>query len=386
MNKTIGLIDCDSFFASCEQADNPDIKNKPVCVLSMLDDKGIVIARSKQAKSIGIKMCEPYFKIKHQHKNIIYLASRMDRYKQISTQIMAIIKSFSPDVEVTSIDEAYIDFTSLNKVYKKNYIEIAQAIRSTILAKTSIPVSIGISSSKTLAKLASNLAKENGGIFFIPSNQVLEKIGNLTIDKICGIGKKHNKRLQVQGVFDIKDFIQKDDTWIRKTLGISGLELKHELLGYEVSKINNQPQAPKSIQSTSTFYNPTNDIEILQQSLSYHTHQASKKLRTWDGFCKSISIMLKAKDFTSHIAKQKLFVATNSEQEIASIASNLLKRLYKPNTIYRSSGVTIEEVDYPNASQLNLFEGKKYKDDKLSRTIDELEAKFGKNIIKNGWI
>ena len=159
MQRAICLADCDSFFASCEQADNPALRHKAVCVMTGNGIGGIIVSRSKEAKAAGVKMGEPYFKVKDLYDNVTYLPVRHERYHQISQQIMTIFKSFSPDVETVSVDEAYIDLTSLDKLYKSSYTDIIRNIRQTVWQKVHIPVSIGLSTSKTLAKLASDLAK-----------------------------------------------------------------------------------------------------------------------------------------------------------------------------------------------------------------------------------
>ena len=193
--KIIALIDCDSFFVSCERVDNPSLQDKPVCVMTSDGNKGIIISRSKEAKALGIKMGEPFFQIRNAHSNVVFLPVRHNRYDEISKQVMDVIKTFSPDVEEVSIDEAYIDLTGLNKVYKTTYTNLIKTIRQTILEKTKIPVSIGLSSSKTLAKFASDKAKKNNGIFVIRPDKILNIIGNENIEDICGIGQQSTKSL-----------------------------------------------------------------------------------------------------------------------------------------------------------------------------------------------
>ena len=183
----IALVDCDSFFVSVEQALNPELKNKPVCVLSNND--GCVVARSKEAKQLGITMGMPYFMAKREFKNCYYLSGDHEKYEEFSKKIMTILRDISPDVEVYSIDEAFVNLTGLKKLYKRNYVKIALMIKERIKNEVDIPVSIGLSTSKTLAKLASDKAKKTDGLYIIGSRKIEKELKNTKIEEIWGIGK-----------------------------------------------------------------------------------------------------------------------------------------------------------------------------------------------------
>lgn len=382
--RIIALIDCDAFFVSCERVDNPDLQGKPVCVMTGNGNKGIIVSRSREAKKIGIKMGEPYFQVSKNHPEAICIPVRHNRYAEISEKVMNIIKTFSPDVEEVSIDEAYIDLTGLNKVYKSSYTEIISNIRKTILKKLQVPVSIGLSSSKTLAKLASDKAKNCGGIFVIRPNKIIETIGNVNIEDVCGVGQQSSKTLKFNGVFTVSDFLSKDNAWIKKVMGINGLNLKFELSGIASSAVVSIPQAPQSIQDTKSFEDFTNNFDFLYSQLKYHIHCASKKLRKWNGFCGEIGIMLRTKDFNMIEKYYRLPNYTNSEQTLRNVANSLLYAIYNPNSLYRSIGVEIKRISYGNDVQQSLFDTLQKDDDKLSRILDNLEEKFGKDIVKLG--
>ncbi len=207
----IALIDCDCFFVSCERKDNHDFKGKHVCVMTGASSKGIIVSRSKEAKALGIKMVQPYFQVKPDFPTAICIPARHHRYTEISKEVMDTIRTFSPDVEVTSIDEAFIDLTSLNKVYHSTYTNIIKNIRQTVWNKVGIPVSIGLETSKTLAKLASNKAKSNNGIFVIPPDKILDVVGKMPIDEISGIGLKNSEHMKFSGIFTIKDSAAKEN-------------------------------------------------------------------------------------------------------------------------------------------------------------------------------
>lgn len=378
----IALIDCDSFFVSCERVDNPALCGKPVCVMTGGGSKGIIVSRSKEAKLLGIKMGAPYFQVQKTYPQAICLPARHRRYAEISRQVMNIIKTFSPDVEEVSIDEAYIDLTGLNNVYKTSYNELINKIRQTILTKTKIPVSIGLSTSKTLAKLASDKAKSTGGIYTIKPENILESIGDNDIKEICGIGRNNSRKLNFDGVFTVRDFLQKDNAWIKMVLGIRGLNLKFELSGINTSPVNPVLQAPQSIQDTKSFADFTDNHNFLAAELNLHIHNAAQKLRLWNGYCSEIGVILRTKDFTTTALYTEL-AATNSDFSLKSAAAALLSRLYKPKSLYRSIGVELRKLSYFETQQ-SLFENLHREDDKLSKVVDELEQKFGRGIIKIG--
>ena len=189
--------------------------------------------------------------------------------------------------------------------------------------------------------------------------------------------------MKFRGIFTIKDFVEKENGWIRKAFGINGLNLKSELTGIATSLVNNEPTAPQSIQVTRSFEDFTQSLEYLEHELNRHVHEACQKLRRWNGFCQGVEVMLRTKDFKYLAIEAKLPNPTNGDQEVRMTASALLKQLYRPNLIYRSTGVTLMHLTYGEVQQ-SLFEEIKPHDDKLSHLVDELEAKFGKGIVKTG--
>ena len=381
----ICLVDCDAFFVSCERVDNPALRGQPVCVTTGAGSRGIVVSRSKEAKALGIKMGEPLFKVRERGIDAVFLPARHDRYAEISAQVMAVLQSFSPEVEKVSIDEAYVELTSLNRVYQKSYGEIIAEMRRTVWDQAGVPVSIGLATSKTLAKLASDKAKKNNGIFVIPPDRILEKVGNLPLEEVCGIGRRHNRHLRFLGIFTINDYVRQDDGLLRQAFGSCGLNLKYELSGFCVSPVDGRPQAPKSIQDTSALGCFTQDKSILRAALLGHIHHACRKMRRRNGFCGTAGVLLRTKDFRVVSARQKLPFYTNAEKDIAAAGLTLLDRLYQGGIVYRSTGIALEELNYDQ--QPSLFaEAPACRDSPLSRALDELESKFGRDIVKIGWV
>ena len=384
--KVIALVDCDSFFVSCEQKRNPKLKEQPVCVLS--NSEGCVISRSKEAKKMGIKMGEPFFIAKKEHQKAIYIVADHDYYAKVSNEVMSILKDFSPYVQVYSIDEAFVDFTGLTKLYKKNYYNLAKYLKLKILEEADIPVSIGVSSTKTLAKLGSDKAKyKSDGVYLIGKRKIIKELKNTRIEEIWGIGHRLTTRLKQNGIITAEELVQKQDKWLDSKIGIHGLEMKHELTGRMVSPVVNDERIPKSIQNTRAFGIFTSDFNFIKNELNKHIHTSCRKLRKYETKCLQIGVMLRTKDFRVFSTSQDLLSPTDFELEISNIAVELLKEIYNPNVLYRSTGVYLGKIGEQGTEQLSLYSDTNLETKKknLAKCFDSLESKFGKNIIQTGF-
>ena len=384
--KVIALVDCDSFFVSCEQKRNPKLKKQPVCVLS--NREGCVISRSKEAKKMGIKMGEPFFIAKKEHQKAIYIVADHDYYAKVSNEVMSILKDFSPYVQVYSIDEAFVDFTGLTKLYKKNYYSLAKYLKLKIQEEADIPVSIGVSSTKTLAKLGSDKAKyKSDGVYLIGKRKIIKELKNTRIEEIWGIGHRLTTRLKQNGIITAEELVQKQDKWLDSKIGIHGLEMKHELTGRMVSPVVNDERIPKSIQNTRAFGIFTSDFNFIKNELNKHIHTSCRKLRKYETKCLQIGVMLRTKDFRVFSTSQDLLSPTDFELEISNIAVELLKEIYNPNILYRSTGVYLGKIGEQGTEQLSLYSDTTLETKKknLAKCFDNLESKFGKNIIQTGF-
>lgn len=384
--KYLALVDCDSFFVSCEQKRNTNLKGQPVCVLSNND--GCVISRSKEAKKMGIKMGEPFFMAKKDHPKAIYITADHEYYKEVSNHIMSILKNFSPFVQIYSIDEAFIDLTGLTRLYKRNYYKLAKHLRSKILEEVDIPVSIGVSSTKTLSKLASDKAKNiSDGIYLIGKQKIKKELRHTNIEEIWGIGRRLTKNLKRHGVLTAEELVEKTDKWLDSKIGIHGIEMRHELLGEMVSTVTNEVKTPKSIQNTRAFGMFTNDFNFIKNELNKHIHTSCRKLRKYETKCLQIGVMLRTKDFRVFYTKQDLIRPTDFELEISNLAINLLKEIYNPNILYRSTGVILDKIGEQGTEQLSLYSDNTIETKKknLAKCFDKLESKFGKNIVQTGF-
>lgn len=382
MKHYIALADCDCFFVSAERAFNPRLDGRAVAVLSNND--GCVISRSREAKALGLKMGEPYFMAKKRLPQILYVRANHDLYRSISAKVMAKFKSFTPDVEVCSVDEAYLDLTGTKLLYRQNYIKTAQMIRQAVWDKLHIPVSIGLSTTKTLAKLASDKAKNAGGVFAIGSAERNKILAQTLIADVSGVGRKLLLKMREECIFTALDFVMRPDYWVKARFGTHGADLKAELSGIPLFKVEPDDKAPLSIQQTSALREFSSDIAVLKTDLCRHIHTACRKARSEGAKAAAIEVMLRTKDFKVVTARAKLDFASNQETEITPPALRLLTQLFTPAVVWRSTGITLTGLVYGEREQLDLFQPAKKSDDRLGSILDELEEKFGKNIVHLG--
>ena len=384
----IALVDCNNFFVSCEQLMNPTLKNRPVCVLSNND--GCIIARSNEAKEIGIPMGYPLFKAKKEFKNVIYISRNFGLYHDISNRIIQKLMSYTPDVEQYSIDEAFLDLTGLKKLYRQPYEEILKKIKNEIMEDIGIPVSIGLAPTKTLAKLACEKAKKDkslNNILRIKNRDIDEILKKTYIENIWGIGKNTTALFHKYGIYKCSDIVKQNEFWLKKIWGKRGIELKMELTGISAYPVISKIELPKSIQKTSAFSHFTNDANYIKDSLHYHSHQVCSKLRKLGLQSEIIYVMLRTKDFRVFTEKMVLPEASDSEFLINQYIDQLFEKLYCPDIIYRSSGIFAEKLVEKANSQLTLFENpKNQKAEKLAQLWDSFEKKYGKNSFQIGTI
>lgn len=385
--KYIALIDCDSFFVSCERKLNPELKGIPVSVVS--GERGCVISRSKEAKILGVPMGIPLFQAVEKYPECIYINANHYAYTKISNMVMKILKDFSPNVEVYSIDEAFVDFTGLTKLYKKNYYKLAKELQERILREVDIPVSIGVSRTKTLAKLASDKSKHTRShICLVGKAKTTELLKHTEIQEVWGIGRRLGVKLRGLGVRTAFDYIAKDEAWVKKRFGKNGLSVQAELLGKMISPISSEVELPKSISDTKSFLEFSSDLQFLKNELSIHIHETCSRLRKIDCKCSTIGIILKTKDFITMYEKLHLSTPTDFEFEISREAFPILEKMFNHNTLYRSIGIVLEDFNSCENEQLVLFNDNKRieQNENLGKSLDRLEKKFGRNIVRTGFV
>ena len=382
--KIIALVDGNNFFASCEVLMNPSLKGKPVCVLSNND--GCVIARSYEAKKLGVKMGMPYFMAKKTFPGVHYLSADFSLYHELSQRMMKLISSYSDKVDIYSIDEAFLDITGLDKVLKLSFKEIAIKIKQDIESNIGVSVSVGIANSKVLAKLATHKAKNKNGIYVIEQNSIKNELQNIPVEEVWGVGKNIARSLRKYGIFYADEILLKDDNFYKVNYGKKGLELKYELMGISVIPLTGIEEKPKSIQRTRAFPVFSKNKRYIITELEMHLHNICKKLRMNNQKTSLIYVMLRTKDFRVFVKDKKLDVATDSEFILKKTVIELFESIFNEEIVYRSSGIYAAELQDTEKVQLPLFEENLHKKgEEVSLVIDKIEGIYGRGSISLGY-
>lgn len=383
MKKQIALVDCNNFFVGCEQLMNPDLKGKAVCVLGSND--GCVLARSNEAKKLGVVMGMPYFMAKREFSEVIYLSCNMSFYLDISNRVMELLYNYTPTMEVYSVDEAFLDLTGIDKIFNLSYEELLLKIKKDIKDKVGVDVSVGLANSKILAKIATNKAKKGVGVHRIKYENIKNELKSVAVEEIWGVGRNTASALKRYGIFTAFDVLLKSDDFYKSTLGKRGLELKHELLGDSVLPVISRYEPPKSLQKTCSFSSFTSDKAYIRNSLHVHLHNMCAKLRRLNLTANVICVMLRTKEFRVFVEKSVLLKPTNSECILNEEVDKLLDKIYDSKIVYRSSGIFVENLESSGVNQLFLFDSEKEKKAKdISVLWDKIENKYGKGIFAIG--
>ena len=379
------LIDCNNFYASCERVFQPHLNGKPVVILSNND--GCVIARSNEAKSLGIPMGAPAFKYKEvfQKNKVQIFSSNFTLYGDISNRVMSIISRYVPDVEIYSIDEAFIKFDGFSE---EEANEKCSDIIKTILKWTGIHVSIGLAPTKSLAKVANRIAKKYStrtkGFYSINNNEKrIKALKNISAGDIWGIGFQNEKKLFKVNVKSGMDFVNLPDQWVKKNMSIIGLKLKKELEGIPTLNIEEGRIDKKSIATTRSFESEISSLNDLIERITTFSVVAAKKLRRQNSECNMISVFIRSNPFKQNDDKYhfsltgSLPFSTNSSIEISKFAVKLLTKIYSKNKSYKKAGIILMGLSPQSSHQFSLFDQNIDKQKKLMRSIDNIDNKYG---------
>lgn len=387
----IALVDCNSFYASCEQVFRPDLKNRPVVVLSNND--GCIIAANKEAKELAeIPMFQPIFKIKKllDENDVTYFSSNYTLYSDMSRRVMDTLQLFSPHVEEYSIDESFVDISLL---YQKDFEALAHKIRNTIYKNTGIPVGIGIAKTKSLSKLANNFAKkisENNNVFVVDSEEKrIFLLQHLKVKDIWGIGKKHAARLENNNIKTALDFANMPVAWVRKEMTVIGERLWRELNNIPCLELTIESKAKKGIGTAKSFGFKLTDYTLIEEACSYYVSEVADLLRQQNSMASQIEVSLQTNQHSAidQQYKNKILITldtpTNSTIRLTKEALIGLKKIYRPGYRYKKVGVNLMELVNRNQVQTSIFDiPKKIEGDVITNVIDNLNSKFGKNKIK----
>ncbi len=388
--KPVALVDCNNFYASCERIFNPKLEGRPIVVLSNND--GMIIARSNEAKALGIPMGEPLFKVqplvdKH---GILVFSSNYTLYGDISHRVMTTLEQFSPNVEIYSIDEAFIDLSGFER---KDLDQYMHEMRETVKQWVGIPVSIGVANTKTLAKIANRFAKKNpehNGVLnlFEKQRPYIDNILKKTdVSDVWGIGRQYTKLLKSKDINTANDLSQAYDYFVKKRMTIMGLRTVYELRGVSCIDLEHSPNPKKSIVSSRSFGKVTDNKQYVREAVSYFVHIAAEKLRRQKSAAKHLTVFLRTNPFKEspqyHNGVLIEFpVPTDSTAEMLEYAEKGFEQIFREEFFYHKVGIMLADFSPAAQNLQSLFDKRdRSKMAKITELIDRVNMEQGAGTV-----
>lgn len=391
--RAIALVDVNNFYVSCERVFNPKLRNRPVVVLSNND--GCAVARSNEVKALGVPMGAPWFKFKDLAKQhgIIAYSSNYALYADMSNRVMSILRQFSPNQEVYSIDECFLDLTGFAR---RDLVVYGQEIRKRILQWTGLPVCVGIASTKTLAKLANHCAKKRPEYIGVCNFNSLspadldEILASIEVGEIWGVGRRLAPRLQQLGLRTVLDLKQADPETLRQQFSVVMEKTIRELNGTVCIELEEINPPKKQILSSRSFGLPVTDMDGLSESISLYVSRAAEKLRRQKSYAGSIYVYIRTSPFKEHDRQYSngmtipLPSPTDNTTKLVSVALWALIQLYRPGYNYAKAGIMLGDLVPATAIQTDLFSTMQpnTKSERLMQAMDMINRKMGKESIK----
>ena len=384
----IALVDCNSFYVSCERLFNPSIIKKPVIVLSSND--GCVISRSTEAKVLGIKMGEPYFKVEKiiKKNDVKVFSSNYSLYGDISRRVMKTLKQFSPQMEIYSIDEAFLNLSSIRD---ENLFEHGNKIRKTVLKWTGIPTSIGIATTKTLSKAANYIAKkeQSGIVNLINTKQIDQILKEIEINEVWGVGRQLTKFYIKNGIHTAYQLKNMHNNWIKKNTNVLGSRTAMELKGIPCVSLEEHQEKRKNCCVSRSFGRKVTQLEELSESVTTHCLNAAEKIRSDNQTTKRITVFIRTSPFQkdkNYYANSKdidLPVRTNDSIELVKQALIALQYIYRKGYKYQKAGIIFSGLNEVDIYKKNLFSSinNEEKRKKLMKAIDYTNIKYGRHAL-----
>jgi len=384
--RKIALIDCNSFYVSCERLFNPKIRKKPVVVLSNND--GCIISRSNEAKALGIKMGEPYFKEKEiiVKNNVQVFSSNYSLYGDISRRVMRTLKRFNSNIEIYSIDEAFLDLSN----FPDNEIEdVGREIRSVVLKWTGIPTSIGIAKTKTLSKVANHIAKkkQSGVVNLIGIENIDPILEKVEINDVWGVGKQLTKFYHQNRIYNAKQLKNKSNTWIKKNSNVLSSRTAMELRGIPCIDLGTTTSKRKSCVISRSFGQRIEKYQELKEAIAGYSLNASEKIRSESLVTKSITVFVRTSPFQnrygfySNSKTIDLPISTNNSIEIVKTALHALTSIFKNGYRYQKAGIILSHLS-ESTNNKNLFSSERdEKINSLMKSIDNTNYRYGRSTL-----
>lgn len=391
--RQIALIDANNFYVSCQRVFDPTLIGKPVVVLSNND--GCAVARSNEVKALGVPMGAPWFKFKHLAKEhgIIAYSSNYALYASMSNRMMSILRQFSPDQEIYSIDESFLDLTGFQS---RDLLAYGQQIRQRVLKWIGLPVCVGIGSTKTLAKLANHCAKKRptfDGVcnFNVMAETELNQIfSEIEVGEVWGVGRKLAPKLNALGINTVLDLKQADPERLRQLFSVVMEKTIRELNGTICIEMEEVAPPKKQIVSSRSFGKPVQDYNSLAESITLYVSRAAEKLRKQYSYAGSVYVYIRTSPFKdnhpfySNGLSIPMPTPTDDTRQLVNVALWGLKRIYRANYNYAKAGIMLSELVPAEGVQTDLFSSVQTssKSEKLMQTMDAINTKMGKESIK----
>ncbi len=384
--KKLALVDCNSFYVSCERLFNPKIRKKPVVVLSNND--GCIISRSNEAKALGIKMGEPYFKAKDIiiKNKVEVFSSNYSLYGDLSRRVMRTLKRFNSEIEVYSIDEAFID---LSNFLDSEVEKVGREIRETVLQWTGIPTSIGIAKTKTLSKVANHIAKKkvSGVTSLIGIENIDPILEKIDINDVWGVGRQLTKFYQKNGIYNAKQLKNKSNTWIKKCSNVLSSRTAMELRGIPCINLETTQTKRKSCVVSRSFGKRIEKFQELKEAVANYCLNASEKIRSESLVAKAITVFVRTSPFQrdygyySNSRTIDFPIATNNSIETVKTAVAILESIFRNGYRYQKAGVMLTGLRNDDGRK-NLFSSEKdVKIKSLMQSIDNTNYRYGRSTL-----
>ncbi|APF17555.1 DNA polymerase IV [Caldithrix abyssi DSM 13497] len=365
-------IDADAFFASVEQGFNPRLRGKPVIVGGLENQRGVVHTASYEARACGVRTGMPLFRARALCPQAVFLKGNYEHYRAVSEVFREVYLKYTPEVEFTSLDDAYLNLTGAMHLYPSAR-RVAEEIKAEVWRRVGVSLSVGIGSNKVIARIASGL-KKPGGVVEVPAGKEREFLAGLPVDALPGIGPMAREKLFDLGIFKVGQLARLPKGIMEQLFGKNGIKIWHFARGED-----DRPVAakifPKQISRETSFEEDTADLELVRGTLQYLCERIGKKLRSEELTCRALAIKIKYSDFKFHTASARLPFATNNGNELDKIARQLFEQIRLRRTRIRHVGVSVSHIEALNY-QLTLFNDKTRRE-VLDAAIDEIRERFG---------
>jgi DNA polymerase V len=389
-DQVFALVDCNNFYASCERVFNPSLQNHPIIVLSNND--GCAVAMSNEVKALGIKTGTPFFQIEHLVKkhNIKVFSSNYALYGDLSSRVMDTLSGFAPDMEIYSIDEAFLSFNGMSM----NLTEYGKKIRDRVRQNTGIPVSVGIAKTKTLAKIANRISKKEKGyqnvLELVHRDDIDDFLIRTKVEDVWGIGRRHTEKLLKNKIYTALELKNLPHDWVKKNLGgIVGLRLVEELRGRSCIPLETVRKSKQGIVTSRALGKPVETLKELEEAISTYMTTAARKIRAQRCISSVIHVFIhtnyhkKSEPQYGNFASFKLPIPTSFTPEMVFYAIQLLKKIYKPGFKYKKAGIMLSGIVPENEVQLNLFSPKpSVKSHHLMEAVDAINTRWGRHTMQ----